>query len=71
MIKFILFLVFLYFAFKFVFALLGINIAKMAAKEAVRDAQANFQQSNYSRTQNNTSPTGQSKVEDIDFEEIK
>lgn len=43
----------------------------MAAKEAVRDAQANFQHSNYSRTQNNTNPTGQSKVEDIDFEEIK
>lgn len=71
MIKFILFLVFLYFTFRFIFSIFGMNIARMAAKEAVKGAQNEFYQSDKKGPKNPVKSPDNKQIEDIDYEEIK
>jgi hypothetical protein len=75
-IKFILFLVMAYFLVRFILSLFGMNIARMAAREAVKDAfekqQRNAQQSGgfYQRSAS-SAKSAPAQVEDIDYEEIQ
>lgn len=65
-----------YFLIRFILSLFGMNIARMAAREAVRDAFEKGQQSarqngkDYQRTNGSPSQSTPSQVEDIDYEEI-
>lgn len=70
MIKFILFLVFLYFTFRFIFSLFGLKIARMAAREAVKGARRDFSRNNENSSQNRGKSPEKKQVEDIDYEEI-
>lgn len=71
MIKFILFLVFLYFTFRFIFSIFGLNIARMAAREAVKGAQNEFYQRDKNTSKNQAKSPDKKQIEDIDYEEIK
>jgi len=46
------------------------NLARMAAKEAVRDAQDTFQRNQQNRDKNSGNRPSNTGIEDIDYEEL-
>lgn len=46
------------------------NLARMAAKEAVRDAQDSYQRNEHKQGKSADNRSGNSGIEDIDYEEL-